>query len=173
MKYTLVLAMSLSAVAFADTKATKKAAPASHSGWTRNYGMAGCGLGSLVIDKNGAQILASTTNSTFYNQFFAITFGTSNCIDSDSAAAAHRMDVFVAANKAAVANDIAKGNGETLSSISKILNCDNTQQLGSALQGKFTSIFPKYDVSANDVTDHIITVIKSDSDLNQSCHIKG
>src|SRR5690348_11977029 len=53
--------------------------PAGGAGW---YGMAGCGLGSLVFGPNDApvaQVLAATTNGTFASQTFGISSGTSNC----------------------------------------------------------------------------------------------
>src|SRR5512145_696073 len=49
---------------------------------TGTYGAAGCGLGSMVFGNQPGffQLLAGTTNHIiFFNQFFGITFGTSNC----------------------------------------------------------------------------------------------
>ena len=45
------------------------------------YGAAGCGLGAIVFgSKPGMiQVLAATTNATFYSQTFGITTGTSEC----------------------------------------------------------------------------------------------
>ena len=46
------------------------------------YGMAGCGLGSLLFGNDNTtlmQILAATTNGLFGSQTFGITSGTSNC----------------------------------------------------------------------------------------------
>ena len=46
------------------------------------YGMAGCGLGSVVISDDGfLQVFAATTNGTSYSQSFGITSGTSNCVE--------------------------------------------------------------------------------------------
>ena len=109
--------------------------------------IAGCGLGSVAMGKGGNQILAGTTNGTSGNQTFAITFGTLNCIDSESEQVASRVDRFVTANKVALAGDIARGEGETLASLSVMLNCSEGAALGSALQGRFSQIFPSYDVT--------------------------
>ena len=49
--------------------------------FARQYGMAGCGLGSLAFEPGEGQISAATTNGTFYNQFFGISSGTLNCVD--------------------------------------------------------------------------------------------
>ncbi len=133
--------------------------------------MAGCGLGSMLMGKSGNQVIAATTNGTAWNQTFGITLEASGCIDSESAHVANRVDTFVVANKVALAGDIARGNGEALSSLSTMLNCSDNAKLGSTLQNNFSQIFPTYDVSANTVTDSIITVIEKDADLSRNCHV--
>ena len=103
-------------------------------------------------------------------QLFGITFGTSNCVDSPENEVAHRMDVFIVANQSAVANDIARGTGETLSSLSKLMQCDSGSALfGDAMQRNFREIFPNHRVQANEVTDSIINVIKTDDTLAGKC----
>ncbi len=47
------------------------------------YGMAGCGLGSILFgetENRGGQILAATTNGIYGNGTFAMSSGTSNCV---------------------------------------------------------------------------------------------
>ena len=68
-KLVLVGALVLSLVSF------------SGSAFAAGYGDAGCGLGSIVFgsEQGGVQVLAATTNGTFYSQTFGITTGTSNC----------------------------------------------------------------------------------------------
>ena len=171
MKKTLViLGMSLmmSAPSFA---AQKKHSTATNNDktFTRNYGMAGCGLGSMVMGKDGNQIFAGTTNGTLANQSFAITFGTSNCIDSSTDQVATRMDRFVVVNETALAGDIARGQGEALTSLSSIMHCSDSAELGSALQHHYSVIFPKANVAPRDVTDAIITVVANDRSLALSC----
>ena len=169
LNYTLVIAVCalLSTASFADMKKS------SNSGFTREYGMAGCGLGSLVVGKKGGQIFASTTNMTAYNQSFGITFNTSNCVDSATEQTAHRMDNFILVNQVALADDIARGSGETLTSISAMMNCTDPARLNSKLQGNFTNIFPNYDVKPNEVTDSIISVIMTDDVLAKTCKVTG
>ena len=72
------------------------------------YGLAGCGLGSLVCgDEKGAiQILAATSNALFFTQTFGITSGTSNCVDS--AAPAKGTRIFIEGNREALAKDAAR-----------------------------------------------------------------
>ena len=44
---------------------------------TRRYGMAGCGLGSVLLP-NGPQVATSIINGLLWNQVFVISSGTSN-----------------------------------------------------------------------------------------------
>mgnify|MGYP001612588505 CR=1 FL=1 len=187
---SLVLSGSLFAQQKTDTKTESKAitsgdsvdaaeeASASTTGrrgstprkvWKRPYGMAGCGLGSMVMGRRGPQTSAGTTNGTSYNQTFGISSGTSNCIDGPAEQVAHQMDRFILVNNAAVAQDISRGNGETVRHLSAMMGCVDGSQLGSALQQNFGEIYPNEKVDAMTVTDSIISVIKSDSALAKQC----
>jgi Protein of unknown function (DUF3015) len=140
--------------------------------YSREYGVAGCGLGAVLIGKKGGQIFAATTNGTLFNQSFGITFGTLNCDDSAAAQAANRLDIFVSANKVALANDIARGGGETLVSITNILNCESSSLFNSAMQQNFAQIFPSEEVAPNEITDSIFTVILNHPELAKACNLK-
>lgn len=111
------------------------------------YGSAGCGLGSMVFDADEemTQIFAATTNGTFGTQTFGITSGTSNCETGGHAA----LDVerFVAGNRNALENDVARGQGETLSTFSAMLGCDDATKVGDELKPQYGRIF---DSSASD-----------------------
>ncbi|MFL5815015.1 MAG: DUF3015 family protein [Bdellovibrionia bacterium] len=183
---TLALFVSLNAGA-TQRKATTKAAPAqtqtqgaapAHTyapakkatSFTREYGMAGCGLGSMVVGKKGGQIFAATTNGTAWNQTFAITAGTSNCVDSPNSEVAQRMDTFIASNKLALASDIARGNGETLVNISGMMGCaDQSGKISKVLQSNFNEIFPSSKVYPNEITDSIISTVLKNQELSASC----
>jgi hypothetical protein len=175
-----VVGMGFSAAAQAAPKSKKKAesaAPAAEQApkssprkaYSRPYGMAGCGLGSMVVGKRGAQIFAATTNGTFGNQTFGITFGTLNCQDAPNTEVAMRMDHFVAANKGTLAADIAKGDGEAIGSLSSIMGCDSSAQLGVEMQKNFKQIFPSTEVAPNEITDSIISVIRQNDTLAGTC----
>lgn len=137
----------------------------------RQYGMAGCGLGSVVIGKRGAQIFAATTNGTLSNQLFGISFGTLNCVDGPTNEVAMNMDKFVVANRSALAADIAKGDGETISALTQVIGCSmNSRDMGKLLQSNYRQIFAN-DSQPNIVTDSIISVIKSDSQVASQCNL--
>lgn len=168
---TLALTFAVSASGAEKAAAKKAVAPAAaKASYSRNYGMAGCGLGSMVMGKQGGQIFAATTNGTFASQMFGITFGTLNCEDDPNAVTAQRMDSFIAANKAALAGDIARGGGETVNNLSAMLGCaDQAEQVGVVMQENFGAIFPNAQVYPNEVTDSIISVIRGDRSLAGAC----
>jgi hypothetical protein len=182
---SIIVASLFTASAFAATAATpvKKAGQnvekhtvqgmdnTNRGGFARNYGLAGCGLGSQVMGAKDGQIFAATTNGTLGNQTFGITFGTSNCVGSPTVAKADRMDRYVVANKIQLADDIARGEGETITGLAQIMNCSDASNLGSKLQSKFTQIFESHDLVANEITDRIITVVGQDRELSVACGV--
>jgi hypothetical protein len=122
------------------------------------YGTAGCGLGSLVFgDQPGiVQIFAATTNA-WGGQTFAITTGTSNCQDSKTGKVA--VKVFIETNKEALAKDISRGQGETLKNLAVLAGCEDTPLASATLQKNFTAIFPSEKVSAEQVSDAILSTL--------------
>src|SRR4051812_16002049 len=107
MKRTLTLGLGLGMVLCLHT-ATASA---------QTYGMAGCGLGSLVFGQENTmlkQILAATTNGTFGSQTFGITSGTSNCTTAGVVKAQREQAAFVEVNFRDLKRDMAAGGGEFL-----------------------------------------------------------
>lgn len=145
------------------------AAPKAQS-FSREYGMAGCGLGSVIVGKRGGQIFAGTTNNTAFNQLFGITFGTLNCVDGPSNEVAMNMDKFIVTNRAALSADVAKGDGETLMALTQVMGCSvNSQDMGRVLKANYNQIFVN-EAQPNIVTDSIISVIK-DSQVASQCNL--
>lgn len=102
------------------------------------YGDAGCGLGSMVFgnSKGFVQVFAATTNGTSGSQTFGITSGTSNCKGGGKTVTA-----FIDANKPALKNDIAKGHGETLTSLVELYNCESSEAFSASLKTNYSDIF--------------------------------
>jgi hypothetical protein len=133
------------------------------------YGTAGCGLGSMAFgDQKGAiQIVAATLNGLFGTQTFGITSGTSNC--GEAAADVHKTaQVFVEANREALAKDMSRGSGETIASLSHIAGCADVKEVGSTLQTNFKAIFPAANVSSEQVTQSLLETLKGDKSLSCS-----
>jgi len=144
--------------------------------YSRNYGMAGCGLGSVIVGKRGGQIFASTTNGpmSLYNNLFGMSSGTLNCVDGPTDEVAQNMDKFIIANKAILAAEAAKGNGETIVALANIMGCQSSStQVGQALKSNFSTIFANPAEHTNIITDGIITTIMNDKDASKNCHLEG
>ena len=129
------------------------------------YGDAGCGLGSVVFgsDPGFVQIFAATTNGTFGSQTFGISTGTSNCSGLGDSATQ-----FIESNKTALSNDIARGQGETLASLSQIYGCSSFE-LGKNLRSNFGTLF-NTGSQAKEIHSKIMNIIKEE---NISCNNLG
>jgi hypothetical protein len=137
------------------------------------YGMAGCGLGSILFgesESRGGQILAATTNNIYGNNTFGMSSGTSNCVPDQSQTASAikaNMEKFVAANKESLANDIAKSNGETVVAISNIMGCKDSDYVGSKLQSRYEMIFNSKNETT--VANNMWNTVSSDRYLIENC----
>lgn len=164
------LNIALYSFATADTKPQPmRSAPVKK--FKRNYGTAGCGLGSQVFHEDGmVQILAATTNGTSGNQTFGITSGTSNCLDGASDHMAMQIDQYIDGNRSALLTDMTRGSGETLNALAHMMGCASSSDLGKTLQIRFNEIVPANQTNTRDITDSVITVIQNDESLSKSCH---
>jgi hypothetical protein len=138
------------------------------SGGPAKYGPAGCGLGSMIFDHDSGftQIFAATTNGTSGNQTFGITSGTSNCDTGPGSADTAKN--FVEANRVALAKDISRGKGATLTSLSELAGCGDAKAVGKKLRKSFKHIFRSASVSDAAVGDSVVGVLRSDASLRCS-----
>lgn len=155
-----VLAIGLLAVLPLAANAQKKAAPTAapakkaaeplaerYSG--QGYGLAGCGLGSMVFgqQKGLIQVVAATLNGTGV-QTVGITLGTSNCSQPGVFAKANQ---FIETNKVALENDIVRGEGENLASLGSVLECSNND-FGASMKSNYVSAFPTGGASSDQLS---------------------
>lgn len=156
----------------AAASATSEETPLSAKTHRAPYGMAGCGLGSLVIKNNngkGAQIGAGILNATGV-QTFGISTGTSNCRMTKADLAQAEQEVFLNVNLASLAKDAAQGRGEHLSAFAEILGCGAGEDLdvfSSVSRDHYEQIFQGQDSKV--VLSNYKTVIKSNETLAKSC----
>ncbi|MDH5673328.1 MAG: DUF3015 domain-containing protein [Myxococcales bacterium] len=130
------------------------------------YGTAGCGLGSIFFgDSPGfVQVLAATTNGSSGNQTFAISSGTSNC--QNTGGGEQSAKAFIETNREALAKDIARGQGETISSLSTLAGCSDEGAVGRTLQSNFKSIFPNASVEDQKVSQSVVDTLKAHGELS-------
>ncbi len=134
----------------------------SSTSFAAKYGSAGCGLGSMIFEGDQTwwkQVLASSTNTTGM-QTIAIALGTSNC-DSPAPLKLGQIEAFIEANRAALAIDIAKGQGETVVGLSNVYGCSNKAEFGRALKSNYGSIFNSAESSTKDISHNINLVAAS------------
>lgn len=122
----------------------------------------GCGLGSIVIKDQSTvllQVIAATTNGTSGNQTFGITSGTSNCDKPTNFVSNDKLNQFVGENMDELAMDISSGKGETLNTVAKLMNVENTQEFSAKLQANFSEIYTSENVTSAQVIDSIAKYI--------------
>lgn len=125
-------------------------------------GNTGCGLGTHLLGEQDSVIVQSfavTTNGTSGNQTFGITSGTLGCEKPSKFASSEKVSEFVQANLDLLAIDIAKGSGETLTSLAELMEVADVNAFSAKLQANFAVIFPSADVEYAQVVDSIYATI--------------
>jgi hypothetical protein len=128
----------------------------------RNYGQAGCGLGSLAMGKDGNQILAATTNDTFGSQTFGITSGTSNCTADGAIAQAKQAEAFAEANYSALFRQMASGKGEHLTGFVSLAGCKATPAVFMRAQAWNGAIFQTEKTTPAQVVKNFRSIMSGD-----------
>lgn len=136
------------------------------------YGMAGCGLGSVLFGKDNTklmQILAATTNGIGV-QTFGITSGTSNCVEGGVVKAEREQAAFAEVNFQDLKRNMAAGGGEFLSSFATLLGCSDSSKPAFAkmTQEKYEAIFSTTETTPMQMLKNVKSEIKS-SLLSGAC----
>ncbi|RUM31339.1 MAG: hypothetical protein DSY42_02895 [Aquifex sp.] len=132
------------------------------SSYAVNKENTGCGLGYMIFKEQEGlvyELLAVTTNGTFGNQTFGITFGTLECKKPEKIAN-RKLEIFVAENMDELAQDIARGNGIYLETLADLMNIPEEErpQFFSKLQKNFDKIFSSENVTSADIIDAIVSL---------------
>lgn len=143
----------------------------------RNYGMAGCGLGTLILDgKNnttGNQLLISTSNYSLVNTALSgITTGTSNCTTDDGIVKdENAQEVFVHLNYDSLEKEMAVGKGDKLETLAILFGCSrNKNEFLNMTKRNYTKLFSKKDDPSN-LYMTIRTELQNDQTLKNSCQL--
>ena len=121
----------------------------------------GCGLGSMAWRGQSGilpQVAAATTNGTFGNQTFGITFGTSGCDPNGRITGGTQKMVLAFLEQFAM--DAAAGEGETLTTLAGIMNMNEADVAAKTYQN-FAVLFPNENVDAVDVTLKFYEIMKA------------
>ena len=123
------------------------------------YGMAGCGLGSLILgDKPGKiQIVSSLLNS-WGSQTSAITTGSSNCSHSAGEVGDLR---FIEENQESLKAEIAQGDGETLNGLMELWGCQKSAK--STLKQSYSEIFKQDHKAVIQISNSMKSALKNNT----------
>ncbi len=139
-------------------------------------GDAGCGLGSVVIQKNskGLQLLAMTTNASFLTQPLGITSGTSGCSSSGIVQNDKEMQYFVEVNHDDLSREMAQGKGEKLNTLAALNGCMTTQAqaaFAEMTQQSYQKIVPSADVKPTEMVQNIRSEAKANENVTKLCQV--
>jgi hypothetical protein len=134
------------------------------------WGMAGCGLGSSWMGADGNQVLASTTNSSSYNQPFGISSGTSNCTDDGVVLYEKEKEVFVTANFESLELEMVTGNGDKLAALASYFGCPTgmVQKFGEMTRKNYDRLYGE-STTPTSLIDALEKGIKNDATLAGAC----
>ena len=121
----------------------------------------GCGLGTVLFEDQSTvvtQVLAATTNGSYGNQTFGISSGTLGCVQPHSYVS-NDVQKFVKDNMDNLALDIANGSGESIQTLSKMMNVEDVSSFSKKLQENFAVIFPSSDANSASVIDSIANLV--------------
>jgi hypothetical protein len=153
-------------------KGKKSKAPEASS-YQAPYGMAGCGLGSVVIKSDTAwpQVTAVTLNGIGMNQISAISCSkSSNCGEPKPEVARQEQQVFIASNLASLEKDMSAGGGQFAEAFAQVLGCTDNDEYARLLavsRANYARIFSNVDSGL--VYDQYMQVLRSDEILAKGC----
>lgn len=136
-------------------------------------GDAGCGLGSMVISKNskGLQLLALTTNGSFFSQPLGITSGTSNCSASGIVSNDKAIEYYVDANQNEILKEMSMGTGEKLETLASLYGCqsDTGKAEFKAMTKSEFLLINKNTANSQEWLQNLNTVIDANKDKVSNC----
>jgi len=141
-----------------------------------NYGMGGCGLGSLLFEgpaeqnQRFFQAAASIINNYFFPQTFAISSGTSNCQEISHNQAALEQEVYVAVNKRHLEKETSQAAGPHLKALAQVLGCEDhvVQEFGAVSQKSYSQLFAADEPKS--IAAGYRAVVLSSGSLSEACH---
>lgn len=137
-------------------------------------GDAGCGMGSLFMDKNtkALQTLAITSNWSSYTQFLGIISGTSNCKSSGFVNNDKEIEYFVEVNQDDLIRQMAQGQGEKLQILAQFYGCRSTESqkaFFSMTKSSYREIVNAADMAPSAFIQNLDHQMNFHAELDQLC----
>lgn len=132
----------------------------------------GCGWGNLLMKGQSglpSHLIASFTNGTSGNATFGMTTGTNGCSTSGALTYNGNSMVNLSSVMDEFSNDVARGHGDALTTVAVALNVSSEDRahFASVMHDNFTTLFPSADVTAENVMESVIGVMKADERLSK------
>ena len=132
----------------------------------------GCGVGPIVFDGQSGvvpNVLAATTNGTAGNQTFGMTTGTFGCDTTQPIGGSSAVATYLDDNLDNVAQDMARGEGEALASLARVIGiqAEEQQAFFTTVQNEFDNIFASSDVTRQEVMANLHQVLAAHAELNK------
>ncbi|WP_410210379.1 DUF3015 family protein [Aquirhabdus sp.] len=131
----------------------------------------GCGLGTQVWAGQkglGPKVLGATTNGTFGNQTFGITFGTLGCRQNGVVTASARLGEFMGNNQESLARDMSVGQGESLNVLANLIGIKEQDKtvFFNATKTNFATIYAANNQTTGQVLAALQSVMAQDATLS-------
>lgn len=129
-----------------------------------------CGWGNMLFDGKaglGSHFLASWTNGTSGNATFGMTSGTNGC--SPNGTLTYGGKGLVGAVMDEFGKDVARGDGEALTAVAVSLGvaAEDRALFKQVMHDNFDTMFPSDQVTAEEVTASIISLMREDTVLSK------
>lgn len=163
MKTFTIISLLLTSIAFAKNQNDGLKGQLTGSG---GFGFAGCGFGSMMFEPKENQLIAITSNHITSSQAFGISSGTSNCMETmpTQINQAERLPEFIESNKSKLSAEAARGQGETINTLSAIMDC-KPQEVATTLKENYKNIFVDTKMESASIEAKLHSYI----DDNQAC----
>lgn len=130
-----------------------------------------CGWGNMLFEGESGlapHFLASTTNGTSGNKTFGMTSGTNGCSVKGTLTYGGENLLAQAGVMEEVAHDMAVGHGQALTALAVAMGVDpgDRAYFSAVMHDHFNTIFPRPDVTAQQVRRNIVHVMRGNSTLS-------
>ncbi|MCB1190741.1 MAG: DUF3015 family protein [Leptospiraceae bacterium] len=143
------------------------------STYAGEYGMAGCGFGSIILggQNNFLQVFAVTSNASSGSQTFGITSGTSNCTEDGIVQNNKAQEAFVHLNYHSLEQEMATGKGEKLDTLANLFGCSKGKtEFASMTKKSYKSLFSKENNDPSKLYLALKTEVSKDESLKKVCN---
>jgi len=137
-----------------------------------NKNNVGCGWGTLMFKGQtgtAPQVLAITTNGSFSNSLFGISFGTAGCTKNGVIDPPQAASAYTGSNLDKLARDASRGSGESLETLAELIGVEEQDKSAffKVTQQHFSSIFASENATADEVLTSLYGVMAEDGVLSR------